>query len=1091
LSVNEVKQSLGSWSLRLRDSTPKSILDQLAYFGHVAIVPGPVTPEALADGLLTVARYVGVLREREADEQFSIGGPGMAFWLGDEDDKGDVFETAITLVAQTFAASVTALLPPGGSVTAGTINSIAGTYDGVHQWQTPRQAIDYVTQLFNAEWRVTGDGKLDAGTVAQLYRTTPHAILVRKQDGREMDLVSMPGLMSLDSDVEDYTTRVVLLAEGEGSTISTGAADAAVVPYKDIHNNVVKLTRLVSESETTDTNADARAQLQLNRFAAARANVSLSTGFYDVKGDLSVGDYLAIYDPNSGFVDAANELYWRGQPINPIFLRCIAMSYPIPSGWTVAYRDLNGVWVDLSPYYIPEGGDTTITVGEFSRNLSGIGGEPISIRVNAPDAGAIPPDTTIPAVVVFGAYSTAAYQSGRINDLRAAVQLTWSQPLNTDASTIIDGDHYEIQYRVTQAYSYPITWNQMSLFRWNQIQTWGRPLSNDANTGDNWNTIVIPFDQTVALIQELSVAVEYEFRIRAVDTASPPNVGAWSTTLTLTTTGDVIAPSVPAAPTVAASQLAIQVVSFLGKSSGGTFNLESDLNHLEVHVGGPNLFPDSTTLVGRIPANESNLIGRIPVVATFALPNTTDVWVKIVAVDRYGNRSGGSSAVQSSILLIDTSRISDLSVSKVTAGTISADWLVAAAIKTSLIGRRIELNSFGLQAFDAAGNLTANLSADPSVTGNFISFGDGTKQLASIDETGVITGQDVYGNRVFVGGVNIMDDVIIRRPKGVMAYSKDLTDVAGIGPGSPKGYLEMSFVAEANRMYKITCIADMESTSAAVNERYTYKILDGGASQPVLASTNLITETFPAIQSVGTNTTVHFSFFSTFTPGLHRLLWTFHASVGTGTIRGADGPSFFLIEDMGPADLFINAGVINDGSGTVVNPITGNTLTYLPTWCQTYQGDNSIGINGPNEDLWQGDDGGGYGNGRALVGFDSGQIQADLVGKTILSCTVTLEFWRWRNSSGGTAIVGTHASTTRPSTWVDADVFQDRVESTSWPSGGRRSVDLGTTIGGEFKSGASTGIAIGPGPSAGNVYSGTAYGLTSSSRRPKLQFVIS
>jgi hypothetical protein len=1063
LSVNEIKQALGSWSLRLRDDTPKTILDSLAYFGHVAIVPGLITPEALADGLLTTARYVGVLRGREADESFQISGPGMAFWLGDEDDKGDVFETPVSLVAQTFAASVAALLPPGGSVTAGTINAVAGVYNGTHQWQTPRQAIDYVTQMFSAEWRVTGDGKLDAGTVAQLYRTTPHAFLVRKQAGREMDLVAMPGQMSLDSDVDDYTTRVVLLAEGEGASISTGSANAVSVPYNDIHGNDVRLTRLISESETDATNAAARAQLQLNRFGAARTNVQLSTDFYDIKGDVAVGDYLAVYDPNSGFVDVANELFWRGQPINPIYLRCIALSYPVPSGWTVAYRDSNGVWFDLSPYYIPESGDTTVTVGEFSRDLAGLIGEPIGIRVNAPAAGA---DSTVPGTVVWGSYSTAAYQSSSINDLKAAVQLTWTQPLNVDSSTIIDGDHYEIQYRVTQAYTYPITWNQASLFHWNQLQTWGRPLSNAANTGDNWNTFMVPFDQTVALIQELSVAVNYEFRIRAVDTASPPNVGVWSSNLSITTTGDVLAPSVPAAPVVAASRLAIQVVHLLGKSSGGTFNLESDLNHLEIHVGGENLFPDASTLVGRIPATESNLLGKIPVVATFALENTSDVWVKVVAVDRTGNRSGASSAVQSSISLIDNAHISDLSVSKVTAGTITAEWIVAAALKTATIGQRVELNSSGLQAFNPEGLMTINLSANPVASGNFLALGDGQSTLARIDYTGVITAKDSYVDRSFVGGVDIMADVINRRPKGIVAWSLDLNDVS-TPPATAKGYLELGFVAEAGRAYKVTCNADMDSTSAATNERYVWQVRDGGASQPTLSSPSIGTNAFAAILSIGTNTTMTgiIAWISP-TPGLHRLLWCFQAAVGTGTLRGADGPSLMMVEDMGPSDLFLNGGVLNDGSGTVpVDTITGTNFVYEKTWAQSYWSDGSSGslirVGQSNVDTYVG-----------LFGFNSANIQSDLAGKTILSCTFRMKFSSFTLPAGGTAVLGTHDYSSNPNSILLSRVNSNRVQKSSWPEGATITTELGTTIGNEFKTGVSRGIAVGPPPSGADVYQG-------------------
>jgi hypothetical protein len=48
----------------------------------------------------------------------------------------------------------------------------------------------------------------------------------------------------------------------------------------------------------------------------------------------------------------------------------------------------------------------------------------------------------------------------------------------------------------------------------------------------------------------------------------------------------------------------VQVTHQLGKSSGGTFNLESDLDHLEIHVSyEPGFTPDTTTLKGKAVAN--------------------------------------------------------------------------------------------------------------------------------------------------------------------------------------------------------------------------------------------------------------------------------------------------------------------------------------------------------------------------------------------------------------------------------------------------------------------------------------------------------
>lgn len=722
MSVTEIKQAIGGWELRLREDTPQQVLDALTFYGHIAILPGELPVAQYGDALLASARYVGVYRGRDAQDAFTLKGSGMAFWLGDEDGKGDVFETPVVLTAATFANSVRALLPPGGSITEGVLNSVAGTYTGSHQWQNSREAITYVTDTFGAEYRVNYDGTLDAGTVSQLYVTTPKTLLMRKGFGADLLRKAIAGQMAMGVDVEDVTTRVVLLAEGEGTNIVTADADAPPTPYRDLHGNPIKVTRLVSESGTEAANAAARAQLQLNRFLNARRSVSLSSSDYDIKGTFVVGDYLDVYDPENGFYDAAREVYWQGEHINPMALRCVEMSWPIPPGWTVAFRDINGVWIDLSRYYVGESGDTTIVVGDLARGLASVGGEAVGVRPNLPD-GALPPaDSTIPAAPVFGDISSGSYQPDNGEWTKSAVFVTWAQPLNTDGSVITDGGHYEIRYRVGTYIGYRVKWGQLNQagYKWGELSgnKWGAPISDPVTTSQEWTVVYVGWGQTQTMIQELTPGVEYEFQIRAVDAANPPHQGPWSASTFVIASGDIFAPDVPAAPVVASSRIAIQVMHLLGKASGGTFNLQPDLAYLSVHVGGSSSFyPDDSNAVGKLIANSGMIQANIPAVGTFQIEQTDDVWVRVVAVDRTGNKSGPSDAVQASVELIDDAHISDLTVSKVTAGTIMANWLLAASIRTAESGARVEMSGSGIQAYNVVGEKTVDIkSTDGSVT---------------------------------------------------------------------------------------------------------------------------------------------------------------------------------------------------------------------------------------------------------------------------------------------------------------------------------------------------------------------------------------
>lgn len=718
MTVNEVVMKLGRWGFKLKPETPRDVLDAIDYFGHIAISTGRVDPRVARDSLLRSARYVGVVRVRQladADSgaESTLGGPGMAMWLGDEDKKGSVLENATTFASGSFTSTVRALLPTSGAVTEGTLHSVTGAYTNTHVYQDPRTAIDYVCSTFTSdsadpvEWRVNGDGTLDAGKVSQLYVTTPKCAILKRSAGADMSVRALPGKASTSRDVDDFTTRVVLLASGTGGSVATGSADISpgLNGYKDIHGNTVAMTRLVSESSTSSGNAAGRAQLALSQFTAPRTQLTLSTADYDVKGDVAVGDAVWVWSPDVGLEDLNNELQHRGRRLNPVKLRLTEMTWPVVEGMSVAYRDKNGRWYDLTDYVKVESGTTSLVVGGYDRSLTNSGGEPVGSRPV--------PDTSVPAAPTFVTpFVQAVYQSNISGITKAQVQVKWVKPNNTDGTLVLDGDHYEIQYRTGSTPIFPSTHGQMSAYTHGQLAagTHAQPITYEAGP---WQSAYANFDDTSQLIQELTPGVPYDLRIRAFDNATPPNVSDWSSTTTIQTNGDTIAPSTPAAPVVAASRIAVQITHTLGRSDGGEWNLEADLNHLEIHAQyTPSYFPDDTTRIGKLVANNGMMLGEIPAVGTFPVEFTEDVYIKVVAVDDAGNRSSPSVAAQSTVLLIDDAHISDLTVSKVTAGTITTTWLNGGKIWSGVEnGARIQLVPTGLEAYNSANQKTVDISA--------------------------------------------------------------------------------------------------------------------------------------------------------------------------------------------------------------------------------------------------------------------------------------------------------------------------------------------------------------------------------------------
>lgn len=748
MSVTQVKQAVGSWSVRLRGNIPKSVLLALEPFGHIAIVPGSVNVGEYGDNLLSSARYVGVYRSKASNTDGTvISGVGLEAWLGDENSAGDVFETPLELNSVGFGTAIAAALPPNGAITAGTIHSIAGTYTGRHQWVTSRQIVDYITSVYGAEWRVNNNGTLDAGTVSQLYATTPRAILVTKEDSSDLRYRAMPGSATMALESANYATRVVVLGEGEGETIQTGTADAPSTPYKDLHGNDVVITRVVSESFSSPTNVDARAQLVLNEFSQPQApSVNLSTSTYDIKGNVVVGDFIYVYNPSRGFEDTANEETWNGEVIHPVKLRVVELSWPIRKGWTVAFRNSLGVWMDLSPYVFYEGGDTNVVVGNLPRSLSGGGiTEPIGSRPS--------PDTSIPDSPAFLSWSFGAYQGVDLSTTKAAVRVTWSTPLNTDGSTILDGAYYDIRYRVSEVLGYQVRWGAVASLRWGQVagNRWGAPISQAISSDPEWTYLQVGWGTNEATIMELTPGVVYEFQIRAVDNSNPPHFGDFSASEFQTTTGDLFAPSTPAAPAVAGNMLSIQVTHHLGKASGGTFNLEPDLVRLTVHVGGSASFmPSEENKVGELTANVGMMTAGVPAIGTFTIHPTEVVHVKVVAMDRTGNSSSPSPSATVSAVLIDDQHVSSLSVSKLTAGTITAQSILANIMEVGT-GGTITITQGAFQVKDGSGNILIRMGLLPDgkygmavydTAGNVqVRAGElvgGGHGLEAVDETGAL-----------------------------------------------------------------------------------------------------------------------------------------------------------------------------------------------------------------------------------------------------------------------------------------------------------------------------------------------------------------
>ena len=300
----------GQWSLRLKEEAPEQLIDKIEYAGHIVITNERIDIEAMSDSeILTKAKYVGVVTKKPTSEVQRYGGFGLVWWLGSQ-GRGKIFRgaSAISWTNEAFEDAIDDILAAPTPITKNDIETTAGTYTQDFDLKNQREVLEVLTTAFGAEYRVNNDFTLDAGASGYLYNSTPTAVMARKFAGRdpEHDGLLVRNL-SVDGDIEDFTTTAIVAAEGTGETLITEEVSLADKLFLDPQGNDIDRSFVVNEPSTSSANASDRAQAYLDAYGTIRKAVKVDLDDFDIEGQFVLGDLIYIWDPKTQLTDTDNE----------------------------------------------------------------------------------------------------------------------------------------------------------------------------------------------------------------------------------------------------------------------------------------------------------------------------------------------------------------------------------------------------------------------------------------------------------------------------------------------------------------------------------------------------------------------------------------------------------------------------------------------------------------------------------------------------------------------------------------------------------------------------------------------------------------
>lgn len=388
--------------------------------------------------------------------------------------------------------------------------------------------------------------------------------------------------------------------------------------------------------KTQNTFYDLSFEANKSFFGTPQATVSVTIYAADINGNVSLPSNTAsATNPPppiptgvvaAGIVGGVN-MRWDAQIIDDLSAYDIFMS---TSGSSFTPGPTNQVWKGTSNSFLYDSNSLGVVHYFKIRSRDVFDSTSGYVTVSATPISPTDVDTTAPGIPT----GVAASMATDTNDSAfATATVSWTAPTDTDVAG------YVVRYK--------------------------------QNASGTYDYINVPVGTTSITIGGLVVGVQYNFSVQAFDRSV--NRSAFTTAVNATAANT--APSTPAAPTASGNTQQIQVSHNIQKSTSG--RLESDVAYFEVHLGTTTGFvTSSATMIGTMQVEAgSTFVSEVFSVA--ATDTTTSRFVKVIAVDRGGLKSGDSAFVAVTVGLVSNVNIADATITSAKINNIDANKITA------------------------------------------------------------------------------------------------------------------------------------------------------------------------------------------------------------------------------------------------------------------------------------------------------------------------------------------------------------------------------------------------------------------------------